>query len=368
MNSHSVVCLIAAGAMALVWPARGQGQHTENRTPGYSTRLAPPAKGKIPVAFVLTDGATVIDFAGPWEVFGKATVYDRGVTRDEQRPFSLYTVSDTKAPIRAQGGMQIVPDYTFDDAPQPRIVVVPAQGGSSPRMLDWIRTMSKQSDVVMSVCTGAFLLAQAGLLNGKKATTHHDFSANLQHAFPDISVQNGMRYVQSDGVIFMSGGLSSGIDLALHVVELYFGRTVAEHTARYLEYEGKGWTGDGEASVNFSVPDKPGLYATVELPDQASYGLEVAEITLKNDALQFSLVTGGIFHGSIDRDKGSASGTFYLSDGTPIPLTLAHVKTTEAGSNGSTAGAENSLLGEWTGTGAIKGDPYRLILHVQYVQ
>jgi transcriptional regulator GlxA family with amidase domain len=197
-------------------------------------RIAPPAKGPIAVAFVITEGATMIDLAGPWEVFQDVMVGDR-------MPFRLYTVSDSKAPLRISGGMQVVPDYTFEDAPPPRIVVVGAQSGKSPKMLEWIRKMTGQSDVVMSVCTGAYRLAEAGVLKGKKATTHHDFHDDFQKKFPDVSLQRGARFVQSDPVIFTAGGLSSGIDLALHVVELYFGRDVAEKTAQYMEYEGKGW-------------------------------------------------------------------------------------------------------------------------------
>lgn len=197
--------------------------------------LAPPS-GSIPVAFVLTEGATMIDFAGPWEVF-----QDAQVGRDEPA-FRLYTVSESRAPIHTSGGMQIIPDYTFADAPSPRIVVVGAQGGRSPKMLEWLRRAARDGQVVMSVCTGAYKLAMAGLLDGKKATTHHDYLDDFQQRFPKISVQRGARYVQSDPVIFTAGGLTSGIDLALHVVELYFGREVAARTAKLMEYEGKGWT------------------------------------------------------------------------------------------------------------------------------
>jgi transcriptional regulator GlxA family with amidase domain len=183
-------------------------------------RITPPA-GLIPVAFVITEGATMIDFAGPWEVFQDVMVGDG-------MPFRLYTVSDSKAPLRISGGMQVVPDYTFEDAPRPRIVVVGAQSGKSPKMLEWIRKTTAQADV----------------LKGKKATTHHDFYDDFQKKFPDVSLQRGPRFVESDPVIFTAGGLSSGIDLALHLVELYFGRDVADKTAKYMEYEGKGWLRD----------------------------------------------------------------------------------------------------------------------------
>jgi transcriptional regulator GlxA family with amidase domain len=204
---------------------------------GEARKIAAPAKGPIDVAFVITQDATMIDFAGPWEVFQDVMVGNR-------MPFRLYTVSDSKAPLRISGGMQVVPDYTFDDAPAPRIVVVGAQPGKSVKMLEWIRKMTGQSDVVMSVCTGAYQLALAGVLKGKKATTHHDFHDDFEKRFPDVSLRRGARYVQSDPVIFTAGGLTSGIDLALHIVELYFGRDVAAKTARYMEYEGQGWLRD----------------------------------------------------------------------------------------------------------------------------
>jgi transcriptional regulator GlxA family with amidase domain len=206
-----------------------------------SSKLHAPEKGMINVAFVLTENSTMIDFAGPWEVFQDVMVPSRGATMEEQMPFNLYTVSDSTKPIRVTGGMQIVPQYTFDNAPKPKVVVVPAQSGRSPKMLEWLRRMSKDSDVVMSVCTGAFKLGLAGVLKGKPATTHHDFFDAFQKQFPDVSLEKGKRYVQSDSVVYTAGGLSSGIDLALHVVELYFGHAVAANTARYMEYEGTGW-------------------------------------------------------------------------------------------------------------------------------
>ena len=202
--------------------------------------LAPP-KGSIHVAFVLSEGATMIDFAGPWEVFQDVHVESRGSSMDEKMPFRLFTVSDSRATIRTSGGMQVTPDYTFADAPEASIVVVGAQSGKSKQMMDWLRRATTHSQVVMSVCTGAYKLAMAGLLDGKKAATHHEFWDDFQKRFPKVTLERGVRYVRSDAVIFTAGGLTSGIDLALHVVELYFGRDVAERTAGYMEYEGTRW-------------------------------------------------------------------------------------------------------------------------------
>ena len=204
-----------------------------------ANKLTPPAKGKIPVAFAISQGVTVIDFAGPWEVFQDVMIEERGKNMDEQMPFELFTVSEKTEPLTGSGGLKLVPDYLFASVPQPKLVVVPAQRGSE-ALHAWLRKMSTSTDVIMSVCTGAFQLGKAGLLSGKSATTHHDFLDRFAKTFPDVSVKRGLRFVEEEK-ISTAGGLSSGIDLALHVVERYFGRDVAQSTANYMEYQGKGW-------------------------------------------------------------------------------------------------------------------------------
>jgi transcriptional regulator GlxA family with amidase domain len=94
----------------------------------------------------------------------------------------------------------------------------------------------------MSVCTGAFQLGKAGLLDGKKATTHHEFFDKFQKEFPNVTLLRGHRFVQSDDVLYTAGVLTSGIDLALHIVEKFYGRDAAQKTANYMEYQGKGWS------------------------------------------------------------------------------------------------------------------------------
>ena len=204
-----------------------------------AARLTPPAKGKIPVAFAISEGVTVIDFAGPWEVFQDVHVRDRGADMEEQMPFQLFTVSEKMEPLTGSGGLKLVPDYTFETAPQPKVVVIPAQRGSK-ALHAWLRKMSETADVTMSVCTGAFQLGRAGLLSGKSATTHHDFFEQFAKAFPDVNLKRGLRFVENEK-ISTAGGLSSGIDLALRVVDRYFGRDVAQATATYMEYQSKGW-------------------------------------------------------------------------------------------------------------------------------
>jgi len=202
-------------------------------------KLTPPEKGKIPVAFAISEGVTVIDFAGPWEVFQDVHVRDRGTDMEEQMPFQLYTVSERTDDITGSGGLKLVPDYTFDTAPQPKVIVVPAQRGSQ-ALHEWLRKVSPATDVTMSVCTGAFQLGKAGLLSGKSATTHHDFLNQFEKAFPAVSLKRGLRFVENEK-ISTAGGLTSGIDLALRVVDRYFGRDVAQATATYMEYQSKGW-------------------------------------------------------------------------------------------------------------------------------
>ena len=202
-------------------------------------KLTPPEKGKIPVAFAISEGVTVIDFAGPWEVFQDVHVRDRGKDMDEQMPFELFTVSEKIEPLTGSAGLKLVPDFTFETAPLPKVIVVPAQRGSQ-ALHAWLRKVSPSTDVTMSVCTGAFQLGKAGLLSGKSATTHHDFFDQFEKAFPDVSLKRGLRFVENEK-ISTAGGLTSGIDLALRVVDRYFGREVAQSTATYMEYQSKGW-------------------------------------------------------------------------------------------------------------------------------
>lgn len=209
--------------------------------------LTPPAHGQIPVAFVVSQGTVMIDLAGPWEVFNSVMIMSRGASMNEQMPFEIYTVAESTNPVTL-GGIKIIPQYTFANAPAPKVVVIPAQDGQTDAMLNWIRNASKTTDVTMSVCTGAFVLASTGLLSGKPATTHHGAYKLLANQFPDIQVKRGARFVET-GNLATAGGLTSGTDLAFRVVERYFGRKVAAATAYMLEYQGTGWTNPASNAV-----------------------------------------------------------------------------------------------------------------------
>ena len=211
------------------------GQQQRSAAPN-SNNLIVPEDGVIPVAFALSEGATMIDFAGPWEVF-QDVMLTAGGRMDH--PFRLFTVAEKTEPIRASAGMRIIPDYTFETAPAPKIVVIPAQRGNA-ALHKYLQQVYQQTDVTMSVCAGAFQLARAGLLAGKEATTHHDFFDQFEKQYPDVKLRRGLRFVEGQK-ISTAGGLTSGIDLALRVVERYFGRKIAEQTAVYLEYQSKGW-------------------------------------------------------------------------------------------------------------------------------
>jgi transcriptional regulator GlxA family with amidase domain len=196
-------------------------------------KLTPPG-GSIPVAVLVSAGVNVIDFSGPWGVFESVSL-----PGSDAPPFRLFAVAESADFVVSGSGLKLVPHYTFANVPEVKVVVIPAQRGSD-AMREWLRKIAKTADVTMSVCTGAFHLAKAGLLSGKAATTHHEFIDKLQREYPDIDVKRGLRFVEGEK-ISTAGGLTSGTDLALRVVERYFGRPVAQTTATYMEYQGKGW-------------------------------------------------------------------------------------------------------------------------------
>ena len=234
MNRRDLLQMSAAlGAGISLSGCSPAAARTESQ-PATAAPLPVPAVGPIPVAVLISNGAVIIDFTGPWEVF--QSVQPNG--RDN--PFQLYTVAPTSALVVAGGGMTIVPQYSVANAPTPKVVVIPAQSEPTAAVLAWVRSVAKTADIVMSVCAGAFLLAKTGLLSGKAATTHHNAYTEFATSFPDIRLARGARFVDL-GNLATAGGLSSGIDLALHVVERYFGRDVATRTAWYLEYQGQGW-------------------------------------------------------------------------------------------------------------------------------
>jgi transcriptional regulator GlxA family with amidase domain len=192
------------------------------------------------VCILVFDEVEVLDFCGPFEVFS--------VTGGRQglKPFDVCTVAERETPVRARGGLSVNPAHSFESCPRPDILLIPGGMGTrremnNPRMLQWLRGHAERAELVLSVCSGALVLAKAGLLNGFKATTHHDALDELRAIHPDIAVDGQQRFIDN-GQVIVSAGISAGIDMSLHVVARLLGREQAIETARYMEYE---WTSDG---------------------------------------------------------------------------------------------------------------------------
>jgi len=206
----------------------------DTKTKSTAKKLTPPAAGPVVVAVLVSEHVNVIDFSGPWGVFESVML-----PHVAEPPFQLLAVSDTSDVVTSASGLKIEPHHTLNDVPKVNVVVIPAQKGSD-AMREWLRKTVESTDVTMSVCTGAFQLAKAGLLNGLAATTHHQFQDELEKKYPDIQVKRGVRFVENDK-ISTAGGLTSGTDLALRVVERYYGREVAKAAALYMEYRSTEW-------------------------------------------------------------------------------------------------------------------------------
>jgi len=229
MKRHEVLTMAAGSAFALTLGSQGDAADDD------FTPIPWNRKQNLTVAFVVGKQATVIDFAGPWEVFQDASLRV-GPGKNDFVGFDTAMVSDTKSTLEATNGMLISPAYTYDTFPkQPNVIVMGAQGEHTPAKIAWIKEASKGADVVMSVCTGAFLLAQTGLLDGLRATTHHDYYDAFEKRFPAVHLIRGPRFVDN-GKISAAGGLTSGIELALHIVGRYMGTPAVKQTAYYMEY------------------------------------------------------------------------------------------------------------------------------------
>ena len=293
LNPTAELGLLAAIALTVLGqllgssPVKAPSGREDNPSAVATNPLKPPTQGSIPVAFLISEGAVMIDFTGPWEVFQDVMIPGRA-----DHPFRLYTVSESISPIHASGGMKIVPDYTFENAPAPKVIVIPAQSQPSEATLEWIRKSTKTTDVTMSVCTGAFVLAKTGLLSGKAATTFHGAFVSFANEFPDIHLKRGARFVE-DGNLATAGGLSSGIDLALRVVERYFGREVAQKTAYNMEYQGLGWMNPDSNQVYAATP-----VSTAEHPLCVVCGMDVDPATAPK-----SVFKGATYYFCSDDDK-----------------------------------------------------------------
>ncbi|EJR76505.1 TPA: DJ-1/PfpI family protein [Bacillus cereus] len=187
------------------------------------------------VGIFLFNEVEVLDFAGPFEVFSVTEV-------NEEKPFTVYTVSENGEMITARNGLKVQPDYSIKNLPPVDILIIP--GGLGAReyeikneiVIKWIRQQMKEVKLMTSVCTGALLLAKAGLLEGLKATTHWASIEKFKNEFQNVEVIENVKFVD-EGHIITSAGISAGINMAFHIVKNLLGVHVAEDTAKRMEYD-----------------------------------------------------------------------------------------------------------------------------------
>lgn len=208
----------AAGVAAIPAPSRAARQP-----------LQVPSNGRIVTAFIVSQGANTLDMIGPWETFQDV------VLPSGEAPFQTIAVSDTTDPVEMTGGLRVLPAATFATAPPANVIVIGAQHGSSTAMLEYVRERYAAGALVMSVCTGAFKLAMTGLLDGKSATTHHEFYDAFSRQFPRVRLVRAQRFVD-EGRLVTAGGITSGIEAAMHVVSRYFDGAASARVARYMEF------------------------------------------------------------------------------------------------------------------------------------
>lgn len=196
------------------------------------------------LAILIFDDVEVLDFCGPFEVFSVANRWT------DPAAFNVITVSEKPGPVIARNGLSVNPHYGLEDCPRADLLLVPGGQGTRREMhnealLDWIKRRSTEAEMIMSVCTGALLLAQVGLLNGLEATTHHGAIGLLREVAPSTTIHEDRRFVDN-GRIICSAGVAAGIDMSLHVVARLLGEDIAVKTARQMEYP---YDGDGPGNI-----------------------------------------------------------------------------------------------------------------------
>ncbi len=181
----------------------------------------------------------VLDFCGPFEVFS-VTRLDEDKRRQSKSPYEVVLIAENPGVVVATGGLKVVADHGLDDCPPLDVLVVPGGWGTrremnNDRVINWLSEKAREVTMLTSVCTGALLLGRAGLLDGKRATTHWRAVDEMRGLFPAVNVI-GDQHVVEEGDVITSAGISAGIDMALRVVARHHGEAVARATARYMEY------------------------------------------------------------------------------------------------------------------------------------
>ena len=188
------------------------------------------------VGIYLFDEVEILDFAGPFEVFSTASRVYPG----SPKPFQVITIARGSPFITTRGGLRVNASHTTDSHPPIDVLVIPGGVVSAqlelPEVIDWITLNAPRSALTASVCTGAFLLAKAGLLDGKRVTTHWEDIPDLRSMFPKVSVLENQRWVD-EGRIVTSGGISAGIDMSLYLVARLVDRELAVRTALQMEFD-----------------------------------------------------------------------------------------------------------------------------------
>ncbi len=188
------------------------------------------------VAILVFDDIEVLDFAGPYEVFNVASELI------QPTPFYVFNVGVADHPVIGRGKFTVMPRYTIDDCPQPDILIIPGGFGTRPlikheKLIRWIGEQATKAELLLSVCTGALLLARAGILADCPATTHHGAYERLSELSPTTKVIRDQRFVHSTPRIITAGGISAGIDMSLHVVETLLGREARATVIEEMEYQ-----------------------------------------------------------------------------------------------------------------------------------
>ncbi|MFX1285618.1 MAG: DJ-1/PfpI family protein [Promethearchaeota archaeon] len=197
------------------------------------------------VGILVFDQVEVLDFCGPFEVFSVTRFLDEEGERTDDSPFTIRLISEKSGSIRCRGGLKVLTDYNFNDHPKFDLVLVPGGWGTRKEvqnsvLIEWLKSQKEKAQLMASVCTGSFLLAEAGLLNGFESTTHWASIERMRNTYPKVQVVQGERFIVSGhGRLVISAGIAAGIDMSLFLVSELIGEESARNTAHYMEYPWK---------------------------------------------------------------------------------------------------------------------------------